>query len=164
MTIYRYRRELAQPLAETPVYPYLLRTFRSRADVPLVHALMQEAYAARGVSLDACDAWWHRLCTDPEFDARLMFLVETPIGTLAAAGIAWSTGVVRELVVAPGYRRQGLGKAVLVQMCRTFAQQGAHAVNLQVEADNGAAIALYETLGMRRMEAVPASGASAVAF
>jgi len=162
MTIYRYRRELAQPLAETPVYPYVLRTFRSRADVPLVHALLQEAHAAPGASLGSCDEWWQQLCTDPAFDARLVFLVETPVGALAAAGIVWNTGVVKELAVAPGYRRQGLGKAVLAQMCRTFAQLGAHALELKVEADNAAAIALYETLGMRRVETV--ASASAVAF
>jgi ribosomal protein S18 acetylase RimI-like enzyme len=164
MTIYRYRRELAQPIAETPVYPYVLRTFRSRADVPLLHALLLEAYAARGASLGDCDEWWHLLCTDPEFDARLVFLVETPIGTLAAAGIAWSTGFVKELAVAPGYRRQGLGKAVLAQICRTFEQQGAHAVDLKVEADNEAAIALYEAMGMRRVESIASASASAVAF
>jgi len=162
MTIYRYRRELAQPLAETPVYPYVLRTFRSRADVPLVHALLQEAYAERGAGLDGCDAWWHQLCTDPEFDARLVFLVETPVGALAAAGIVWNTGVVKELAVAPGYRRQGLGKAVLAQMCRTFAQQGAQAVELKVEPDNEAAIALYEALGMRRVETIASASAVAI--
>ncbi len=159
MTIHRYRRELAQPIAETPVYPYVLRTFRSRVDVPALHALLQEACPARGASPGGCDDWWQLLCTDPEFDARLVFLVETPIGTLAAAGIARRTGSIKALAVAPGYRRQGLGKAVLAQICRTFEQQGAHAVDSDVDAGNEAAIALYETVGMRRVEM-----ASAVAF
>lgn len=157
MNIYRYRRELAHPFADdTPVYPYVLRTFRSRADVPLLHALFEETYAARGASLGACDDWWQVLSSDPEFDARLVFLVETPLGEIAAAGIAWTSGFVKDLAVAPGYRRQGLGTAVLAQICRAFERQGAHAVDLKVEAANEAAIALYERVGMRRV-VTPAS-------
>jgi ribosomal protein S18 acetylase RimI-like enzyme len=154
MTIYRYRRELARPIAETPVYPYVLRTFRSRADVALMHALLKEAYAARGASLGSCDEWWHLLCTDPEFDARLVFLVETPIGAVVGAGIAWNSGFIRDLAVAPGHQRLGLGTALLNNICRAFHGRGGHAVELKVEADNGAAIALYESMGMQREETV----------
>jgi ribosomal protein S18 acetylase RimI-like enzyme len=157
MTIYRYRRELAHPLAApASVQPYVLRTFRSRADVPALHALLHEAYAVRGDSLGSCDEWWQALSSDPEFDARLVFLAETPAGTLAAAGIAWNSGFVKDLAVAPAFRRQGLGTAVLAHICGVFARQGAHAMELKVEADNQAAIALYEGMGMRRVETVGA--------
>jgi ribosomal protein S18 acetylase RimI-like enzyme len=157
MTIYRYRRELAYPLADTAsIQPYVLRTFRSRADVPAMHALLQDSYAARGASLGPCDEWWQILSSDPEFDVRLVFLAETPAGTLAAAGIAWNSGFVKDLAVAPAYRRQGLGTALMAHICRTFERQGAHAVDLKVEAGNQAAIALYEAMGMRRVETIAA--------
>jgi RimJ/RimL family protein N-acetyltransferase len=100
MTIHRYRRELADPLAVTAaIQPYVLRTFRSRADVPVLHALLQESYAARGASL---------------------------------------------------------GTALMAHICRVFERRGAHALDLKVEAGNQAAIALYEGMGMRRVETVAA--------
>jgi ribosomal protein S18 acetylase RimI-like enzyme len=153
MRIHHYRRELAQSLEEpVPVYPYVMRTFRSAADVPALHALLQETSSANGGSLAPCDEWWQVLASDPEFDARLVFLVETPIGTLAAAGIAWNSGFVKDLVVAPGHRRLGLGSALLGHIYQAFEERGAHAVDLKVSADNHAAIALYEVMAMRRME------------
>jgi ribosomal protein S18 acetylase RimI-like enzyme len=153
MRIHHYRRELAQSLEEpVPVYPYVMRTFRSAADVPALHALLQEAYTANGSALAPREEWWRVLSTDPEFDARLVFLVETPIGTLAAAGIAWNSGFVKDLVVAPGHRRLGLGSALLGHIYQAFEERGAHAVDLKVSADNHAAIALYEVMAMRRME------------
>jgi ribosomal protein S18 acetylase RimI-like enzyme len=157
MTIHRYRRELADPLAVTAsIQPYVLRTFRSRADVPVLHALLEESYATRGASLGPCDEWWQILSSDPEFDVRLVFLAETPAGALAAAGIAWTSGFVKDLAVAPGYRRQGLGTALMAHICCVFERRGAHALDLKVEAGNQAAIALYEGMGMRRVETVAA--------
>lgn len=153
MHIHRYRRELAQSFAEpASVYPYVMRTFRSGADVPALHALLHEAYAARGSELGPREEWWRVLSLDPEFDARLVFMVETPIGTLAAAGIAWSSGFVKDLAVAPGHRRLGLGSALLSNICHAFHGRGGHAVDLKVEAENRAAISLYEAMGMRRVE------------
>jgi ribosomal protein S18 acetylase RimI-like enzyme len=49
--------------------------------------------------------------------------------------------------VAAGYRRGGLARAVTVALCRWGAAQGATRSYLQVEADNSAALALYEKLG-----------------
>jgi ribosomal protein S18 acetylase RimI-like enzyme len=157
MRINHYRRELAQSIAEpVSVYPYVMRTFRSAADVPALHALLQEAYTANGSALAPREEWWQVLSLDPEFDARLVFLVETPIGTLAAAGIAWSSGFVKDLAVSPGHRRLGLGSALLGHICQAFLERGAHAVDLKVSADNQPAIALYEAMGMRRMAPVGA--------
>lgn len=153
MRIHHYRRELAHFLGEpVPVYPYVMRTFRSAADVPALHALLQEAWTANGSALAPREEWWRVMSTDPEFDARLVFLVETPIGTLAAAGIAWNSGLVKDLVVGPGHRRLGLGSALLGHIYQAFQERGAHAVDLKVSADNHAAIALYEAMEMRRVE------------
>lgn len=153
MQIHRYRRELALSLTEPPsVYPYVMRTFRSAADVPALYALLHEAYTANGSVLAPRDEWWRVLSTDPEFDARLVYLVETPIGTLAAACIAWNSGFIKDLAVASGHRRLGLGSALLGHICQAFHGRGGHAVDLQVQADNRAAISLYEAMGMRRLE------------
>jgi ribosomal protein S18 acetylase RimI-like enzyme len=49
--------------------------------------------------------------------------------------------------VAPERRRQGLATAVMGALARRAADEGATAAYLQVEADNGAARALYDRLG-----------------
>ena len=157
MQIHHYRRELGPSLEEpVSVYPYTMRTFRSAADVPALHTLLREAYAANGGALAPREEWWRVLSTDPEFDARLVLLVETPIATLAAACIAWNSGFIKDLVVLPVHRRLGLGSALMGHACQAFRKRGAHAVSLKVEADNHTAIALYEALGMRRAESVAA--------
>ena len=154
MQIHRYRRELARPLMEqAPVYPYVMRTLRF-TDVPALHALLHEAYTAKGSTLAPRDEWWRVLSTDPEFDPRLVLIVETPIGTLAAAAVAWNAGFVKDLAVAPGHRRLGLASALLGHIFRIFHSQGAHAVDLKVPAHNHAAIALVEAMGLRCVETI----------
>jgi ribosomal protein S18 acetylase RimI-like enzyme len=62
-----------------------------------------------------------------------------------AAGWAGITAV----EVHPGHRRQGLGGAITAAACDEAARRGISRVFLQVEADNGAARALYERFGFR---------------
>ncbi|MEV3989309.1 GNAT family N-acetyltransferase [Streptomyces sp. NPDC049837] len=49
--------------------------------------------------------------------------------------------------VDPAYRRQGLGTAVMAALARRALEEGASAAWLQVESDNGGALALYEGMG-----------------
>jgi ribosomal protein S18 acetylase RimI-like enzyme len=159
MQIHRYRRELARPLMEqAPVYPYVMRTIRF-AHVPALHALLHEVHAANGSALAPRDEWWRVLSTDPEFDPRLVLIVETPIGTLAAAAVAWNTGFVKDLAVAPDHRRLGLASALLGHVFQIFHSRGAHAVDLKVPAHNHAAIALVEAMGLRCVETIEARAA-----
>ncbi|MEV4438010.1 GNAT family N-acetyltransferase [Streptomyces sp. NPDC049577] len=51
------------------------------------------------------------------------------------------------LHVSPARRRQGLGSLVMAGLARQALAEGASAAYLQVEADNGAAAALYDELG-----------------
>lgn len=56
------------------------------------------------------------------------------------------------IVVKPGFRRQGLGKR-LVQQCERVARLwGEKSIWLHVDADNDAALALYDTLGYQKVE------------
>ncbi|MFC8916440.1 GNAT family N-acetyltransferase [Streptomyces sp. NPDC057116] len=49
--------------------------------------------------------------------------------------------------VDPAFRRQGLGTAVMAALARRALEEGASAAWLQVESDNGGALALYEGMG-----------------
>ncbi|MER7819124.1 GNAT family N-acetyltransferase [Streptomyces sp. NPDC096153] len=50
--------------------------------------------------------------------------------------------------VDPVYRRQGLATAVMAALARRALDEGASAAWLQVESDNGGALALYEGMGL----------------
>jgi ribosomal protein S18 acetylase RimI-like enzyme len=155
--IHHYRRNANQALqGPTLVYPYVMRSARSSAEMAAVHALLTTAYTARGKRMAPRGAWWEALLADPAFDPSLVLLVVTPNGILAAAGMASSTGRVTELVVAPSFRRLGLGTALLGHLCRLLRERGVGTLDLQVEADNHAAVALCEAANMQRAGSVPA--------
>jgi ribosomal protein S18 acetylase RimI-like enzyme len=155
-SIHHYRRDAVQALqAPTLVYPYVMRSARSSAEMAAVHALLTTAYTARGKRVAPRGAWWEALLADPGFDPSLVLLVVTPNGILAAAGIASSAGRVTELVVAPSFRRLGLGTALLGHLCQMLKERGIGMVDLQVEADNHAAVALCEALDMQRAGSEP---------
>ena len=51
------------------------------------------------------------------------------------------------MAILAEYRRQGLGKRLLVELLKTGKELGADAFTLEVRAGNEAAIRLYESLG-----------------
>lgn len=149
--VHRYRCDLDHPIPAWTIYPYLIRQFRPATDGQPVHALIEDAHAEQD-RLMALNAWWLALASNSEFDAGLAFVIETPVGTLAAAGIAWTSGFVKDIVVAPAYRRQGLATMLLSHICQAFQRRGARALDLSVDAGNQGAIALCEGLDWRCVE------------
>lgn len=69
-------------------------------------------------------------------------------GTHPHLGRGW---LIANVAVHPDYRRQGIARALMQAALRVAFQHGRWAA-LQVEADNTAAIALYESLGFERFE------------
>lgn len=59
-----------------------------------------------------------------------------------------TAGHVRNLVVAPGARRGGVGRRLMRAAADRLRAAGAREWHLNVKADNAGAIALYESLGM----------------
>lgn len=55
------------------------------------------------------------------------------------------------LAVHPDARRQGLGRGLVVALAQALADRGGRRLLLEVAADNGAAIALYDRLGFARI-------------
>ncbi len=154
-SLHHYRRSAVQAIqSPTLVYPYVMRSARSSAEMAAIHALLTTACTARGRRMAPRGAWWEALLADPGFDPNLVLLVVTPNGILAAAGMAANDGRVTELVVAPSFRRLGLGTALLGHLCRLLKERGVGTVDLQVEADKLAAVALCEAVHMQRVGGV----------
>jgi ribosomal protein S18 acetylase RimI-like enzyme len=121
------------------------------SDGQRLHALLEHGYANGGGSVAAYDIWLPALTGDAEFDAALCFLVEVG-DDLAAAAICWTSGFVKDIVVAETWRRHGLGEALLRHAFRVFDRRRVQCVDLKVHADNAPAIRLYERVGMRTVE------------
>ena len=64
------------------------------------------------------------------------------------------TGVLG-IVVLAGYRGVGLGERLMAEVLRDAVRMGVWLVELDVVADNGPAIRLYEKLGFRRVGTIP---------
>ena len=135
-----------------PVWPEgsSVRGFHS-SDGPRLHALLEHGYRRGGGSVDALESWLPALLGDSEFDPELCFLVEAG-DELVAAAVCWTSAFVKDIVVRETWRRHGLGEALLRLAFRTFQQRGATGVELKVQAQNTAAIRLYERVGMRAIE------------
>jgi ribosomal protein S18 acetylase RimI-like enzyme len=151
LLVHRYRCDLDHPIPACTIHPYIIRPYRAATDGPPVHALIEGAHAG-GARLAALDAWSRTLASGSEFDPGLAFVIETPIGTLVAAALAGSAGLVKDIVVARPFRRRGLGTMLLSHICQAFQRRGVRAVDLDVRADNHAAIALYEGQAWRCVE------------
>ncbi len=71
--------------------------------------------------------------------------IEGYAGLLAPAGS--TDGDIQTIAVAPGARRQGLGRALMLTLLGEARRRGVTAVFLEVRADNPAAQSLYRGLG-----------------
>jgi GNAT superfamily N-acetyltransferase len=58
-------------------------------------------------------------------------------------------GYVRQVVVTPGARGQGVGRAIMSALADSLSARGCTALRLNVKVDNTPAIRLYESLGLR---------------
>jgi mycothiol synthase len=101
------------------------------------------------------EVWEHHLLRQSWFDPTLWFIVEQGDEIAAVAfcreheaekGLGW----VSVLGVRPRWRRQGLGRALLLHSFHEFRERGFHAAALGVDADSlTGANRLYESAGMR---------------
>ena len=97
----------------------------------------------------------------PWDEASLLHELENPLSLWltaldgdTVAGYIGSQSVLGEsdmmnLAVAPAWRRQGVGRALVERLVWELAEDN-HCLTLEVRASNEAAIALYEALGFRQ--------------
>jgi ribosomal protein S18 acetylase RimI-like enzyme len=121
------------------------------SDAERLHALLLRGYRAGGGSVADLPKWLPEMTGDQEYDPALWTLAERQ-AVLIGAILCWTSGFVKDLVVAEPWRRQGLGEALMRSALATFAGRGVGRVELKVHADNEGAIRLYERVGMRVVE------------
>lgn len=125
-----------------------LREGRSEA----FHRLLAEVYEGDPDVLPYED-WWRAVSNDSEFDAALCFLLLAHDGTVAAVALNWNSGFVKDLAVAPGHRRSGLGRALLLHSLAAFRERAIEWAALKVlKANPYKAWKLYESVGFREAD------------
>jgi mycothiol synthase len=144
---------------EQPVWPegITVRTYDPERDEQAVYECQQDSFADHWDFHPTPIERWRQFSVDSVlFDPELWWLAEQD-GRLAAICLnAWhfsgdrTFGWVGVLGVRRSWRRQGLGRALLLHSFADFAARGANRVGLGVDAENTTgAVRLYERAGMR---------------
>ncbi|WID97972.1 GNAT family N-acetyltransferase [Bosea vestrisii] len=121
-------------------------------DMSAIHGLLRVGYSLGGGRVPAFEEWKAALLGDSDFDPALVFVVSDAQGVIAAVCQCWASAFVKDLVVHPSARRQGLGEALLHHAFVEFTARGANIVDLKVEIDNPTgARRLYERVGMKEV-------------
>jgi ribosomal protein S18 acetylase RimI-like enzyme len=153
--VLRLRRSLAEPLPP-PLWPegVGLVPFEPERHALRIHALLKAAYAGGGGYVEPFGIWWPSLKNDPEYDPALCLVATDEQGEIAGVAQCWTTAFIKDLAVAPTWRRRGLGSALLLEAFHAFRARGAAHVDLKADAHNpSGAVRLYRRHGMREVEA-----------
>ena len=125
------------------------------ADAAPLHTLLDHGYRNGGGSVAGFTQWLGQMRSDEEYDPSLWLLAQRQ-DELAGAILCWTSGFVKDLVVRESWRGRGLGKALMRNALTVFTHRGARSVELKVHCDNNGAVRLYERVGMRVVERLPA--------
>jgi len=118
-----------------------------------VHQLMQQGYADGG-DLPDLDTWCRQFETDAEYDPTLCFIAHDTEGLVGVAQ-CWTSAYIKDLVVHPRARGQGIGRALLLHAFEVFRQRREGFVDLKVREDNRPARELYASVGMTLVRREP---------
>jgi ribosomal protein S18 acetylase RimI-like enzyme len=143
------RRSLAEPFP-APAWPEGVAIVPFQAEHALAaHALLAEAYSPGGGAVPArFTAWWNEVSTDDEFDPDLCLVAMAADGSMAGFALCWTSSFVKDIAVAPAWRRKGVGEALLLTAFRELKACGHDQIGLKVQADNpSGAQRLYDRLG-----------------
>jgi mycothiol synthase len=164
--IVRYELEMRIELDEEPPEPVWpegmgVRTFRPGEDDEEGWKADNDSFADHWEFIpDPLPEWREEVLGSPHFDPSLFFL---PVEGDAVAGLAYCqlrdldgpVGWVEILGVRRGWRRRGLGLALLHHSFRELRARGASWAGLEVDAENlTGAVRLYERAGMRPVKRV----------
>ena len=149
----RMRRPLSLPIAPAPLPDGITLAPFTMETASASRTLMKRVYTDLGDNDISFEGFWNWLTTDPEYDPQLMFVAAAD-GAVVGLCHCWNTGFIKDLVVAPEFRRRGLGTALLTIALSAFAHRGASSVDLKTDANNLTAQSLYRKLGFEIVERV----------
>jgi mycothiol synthase len=155
----RMERPLDQPIPE-PQFPpgYSMRPFDGERDAAAWADMWNDTGPGRSMSAEECLSWRESPDTIPELD----LIALAPDGTFAAycmgsisefenAHTGWMDGWTDPIGTRPGFRRQGLARALVLTALHGLKSHGCERALLGVDGANAGAIKLYESCGYRTL-------------
>lgn len=119
-------------------------------DAPEAHALLRQGYADDILVPDFFE-WVSAWQSDPEYDPALCFVLRDEQGMVGLIQ-GWTSAFIKDLVIHPRVRHQGLALQLLNHVLNIFRQRGEPWADLKVMENNPAARCLYEKAGMRYVQ------------
>ncbi|TWT96081.1 putative acetyltransferase [Botrimarina colliarenosi] len=145
---YRYARWSADRLLEHAEAKF--HAFHAEIDAGVFPCLADE---------DGCLRLMEEIASKPGFLPEATWLVEyvdapgppEPIGTIQGVRITPRYGSIQNVGVTPWGRGRGIGRALVMAALEGFGEVGLQRATLEVTATNTPAVAMYESLGFRRV-------------
>jgi ribosomal protein S18 acetylase RimI-like enzyme len=110
-------------------------------DVPAMRRILAAAFGE-----EENDEVLRRLMREPQTRQLVVERGDVLVGCLRLAGDLTATGVYG-FAVSPELQGQGIGRAVLEQVCAELRSAGVRDVTIEVEVDNDGALGLYTAVG-----------------
>ena len=141
------RREGPPPELGGPPQGLRLRDVALPRDLDALRALHDEAFgtAFGFAEIDADDVWGAAEVPGGRFVVAVSG--DAVVGCVLVLPHPSGVGVIETLQVGRSWRRRGLGRALTLAGMHALGAQGYRAVTVSVDAENLAAVALYEGLG-----------------
>ena len=101
---------------------------------------------------DGCRRLMQEIAGKPGFTAEATWMIacaDSYCATIQGVRERTGTGAIQNVGVTAAHRGRGLGTALLLMSLHGFQRCGAHRANLEVTAQNEAAIRIYRRLGFR---------------
>ncbi|MCP4424719.1 MAG: GNAT family N-acetyltransferase [Chloroflexi bacterium] len=156
VNIYHFRMQIE--MTEPPPPPQFpdgsaLRPIRPGQDERALYAFIKTGFDSPKRPFPSFDEWSGYMMRPDHYRLDLWFLLwhETEIIGAALCYDYELYGWVRQLAVAPGWRRQGIAANLLRYVFGVFYRQERLRIALGVHANNLGAVTLYERVGMQRV-------------
>lgn len=95
--------------------------------------------------------WWAEIAARPRRDYQVLVGPDAQLWGYAGLDVSGDVADVMTISIAPGHQGKGLGRELLTHLHTRAIDVGAARVMLEVRADNGPAIALYERADYRHL-------------
>ncbi|SMQ70121.1 Ribosomal protein S18 acetylase RimI [Devosia lucknowensis] len=120
------------------------------APVAIAEIDPRAAHAVLAASLPVADFnnWHATLLSDSEYDPELCVAAVTGAGAVVGVVQCWTSAFVKDLAVAPDWRRHSIGTSLMQHAFTLFSRRGAAHVDLKVDIENHAGRQFYARLGM----------------